>query len=44
LQAQFFSGINFLLALAIKFGTFNIFSAVRQLGSIYSALPLAANR
>ncbi len=29
------------LALAIHFGTFYIFSAVRQLGSIYSALSLS---
>jgi hypothetical protein len=43
-QAHFFSGINFLLALAIHFGTIYIFSAVRQLGSFNSALPLAVNR
>jgi len=36
--SAFFIGVNFLLALAIGFGTFYIFIAVRQFGSIYSAL------
>jgi len=42
LQAQIFSGKK-VLALAMNFGTFYIFSAVRQLGSFYSALSLAPN-
>jgi hypothetical protein len=41
--SAFFSGVNFLLALAIHFGTFYIFSAGRQLGSVYPALSLAPN-
>jgi adenine-specific DNA-methyltransferase len=43
LQAQIFSGVNFLLALAFHFGTFYIFNAGRQFGSIYPALSLAPN-
>jgi hypothetical protein len=43
LQAQIFSGKK-VLALAMNFGTFYIFSAVRQLGSFYSALSLAPKR
>jgi hypothetical protein len=42
LQAQIFSGKK-VLALAMNFGTFYIFSAVRQLGGFYSALSLAPN-
>lgn len=41
--SAFFSGVNFLLALAIHFGTFYIFSAGRQFGSFYPALSLAPN-
>jgi hypothetical protein len=41
--STFFSGVNFLLALAIHLGTFYIFSAGRQFGSIYPALSLAPN-
>jgi hypothetical protein len=42
--SAFFSGVNFLLALAIHFGTFYIFSAGRQFGSIYPALSFSPNR
>jgi hypothetical protein len=41
--SAFFIGVNFLLALAIHLGTFYIFSAGRQFGSIYPALSLAPN-
>ena len=41
--SAFFSGVNFLLALGIHFGTFYIFIAGRQFGSIYPALSLAPN-
>ena len=42
LQAQIFSGKK-VLALAMNFGTFYIFIAGRQFGSIYPALSLAPN-
>jgi len=39
-----FQRYKFMLALAIQFGTFHIFNAVRQLSASNSALRLHANR